>query len=209
MTTLETLPPTRERILDAALELFAQRGYRATTVGDIEAAAGLAPRAGGLYKHFASKEEVLRAALERFVSGIEAIEERMFDVMALGDLRAELTLLARVATAHFSAQRQFLRIVFQEQSRIPDVVQEMHRRAVAPAYAMTARWIARQVETGMLASADAAALAAVVAIPFIGYRLEHNLFGAPPGDVDEERFAAAWVELLMGYFRGGKQDAHT
>src|SRR2546421_9024600 len=37
---------TRARILDAAMALFAERGYQGTTVGDIEQAAGLAPRSG-------------------------------------------------------------------------------------------------------------------------------------------------------------------
>ena len=52
---------TRERIVTEAMRLFARRGFRGTTVGEIEQAAGLAPRAGGLYKHFRSKEEVLAA----------------------------------------------------------------------------------------------------------------------------------------------------
>ena len=60
MTHEGEAPTTRERIITEAMRLFAERGYRGTTVGDIEQAAGLAPRAGGLYKHFASKDEVLR-----------------------------------------------------------------------------------------------------------------------------------------------------
>src|SRR5947209_7757695 len=46
---------TRDRLVVEAMRLFAERGFRATTVGDIEAAAGLVPRSGGLYKHFAPK----------------------------------------------------------------------------------------------------------------------------------------------------------
>ena len=51
--TTET-QPTRERILLAARRLFAEQGYKGTSVGEIEAAAGLSPRAGALYKHFPS-----------------------------------------------------------------------------------------------------------------------------------------------------------
>ncbi|MGD0144078.1 MAG: helix-turn-helix domain-containing protein, partial [Rhizomicrobium sp.] len=50
---------SRERILSAAVALIAERGYHETTVGDIEAAAGLTRRAGGFYRHFSSKEDVL------------------------------------------------------------------------------------------------------------------------------------------------------
>ena len=52
---------TRERIVAESLRLFADRGYAATSVAEIEAAAGLSPGAGGLYRHFRSKEEVLAA----------------------------------------------------------------------------------------------------------------------------------------------------
>ena len=38
---------TRDRLIQAGMRLFAARGVDATTVGDLEKAAGLAPRAGG------------------------------------------------------------------------------------------------------------------------------------------------------------------
>ena len=88
---------TRERIVAEAMRLFAEQGYRGTTVGDIEEAAGLSPpRAGGLCKHFASKDEVVTAGIERHVAEIEAMHSAM-DMMPLGDVRAELTLIARWA----------------------------------------------------------------------------------------------------------------
>ena len=67
--------PTRERLVSEAMRLFAQRGFRGTRVGDIEAAAGLSPRAGAFYRHFKSKKEVLHAALDRYVSGLSDLEQ--------------------------------------------------------------------------------------------------------------------------------------
>src|SRR5581483_10309218 len=58
---------TRERIVAEALRLFAERGYAATSVAEIEAAAGLSPGAGGLYRHFRSKEEVLAAGVREHI----------------------------------------------------------------------------------------------------------------------------------------------
>jgi AcrR family transcriptional regulator len=52
---------TRERLLRAAAEVFAERGYDGTRVADIAAAAGVSN--GALYAHFASKAELLVAAL--------------------------------------------------------------------------------------------------------------------------------------------------
>ena len=50
---------TRQRILDAATAFFAEQGYVATSITDIEAAVGLTPGSGGLYRHFASKDSLL------------------------------------------------------------------------------------------------------------------------------------------------------
>ena len=47
-----------------ALRLFAERGYRATTIADLAAATGTAH--GLVYHYFRSKEELLAAILERF-----------------------------------------------------------------------------------------------------------------------------------------------
>ena len=48
---------TVQRLLDAAAEAFADRGYHATTTRDIASRAGLSP--AGVYVHFSSKEDVL------------------------------------------------------------------------------------------------------------------------------------------------------
>ena len=47
----------RTRVLDAAVELFAEQGYDATSVAQVIARAGVAK--GGFYHHFASKEALL------------------------------------------------------------------------------------------------------------------------------------------------------
>src|SRR6516162_10074454 len=56
-----TATETRERLLRAAADMFAERGYDGTRVADIAAAAGLSN--GALYAHFASKAELLVGAL--------------------------------------------------------------------------------------------------------------------------------------------------
>src|SRR5918996_2761503 len=101
---------TADRIVDAGLRLFAERGYQGTTVGEIERASGLTPRAGALYKHFPSKQAVLEAAFERHIAELEAVHSAI-EMMPLGDLRAELTLLARWGLHMLREQRDLRRIV--------------------------------------------------------------------------------------------------
>jgi AcrR family transcriptional regulator len=56
-----TAAETRERLLRAAADVFAQRGYDGTRVADIAVAAGVSN--GAIYAHFASKAELLVGAL--------------------------------------------------------------------------------------------------------------------------------------------------
>jgi AcrR family transcriptional regulator len=60
---LEKPTGTRERILAEAAELFAQRGYGATSTRDISAAVGI--RQPSLFHHFANKAAILTELLDR------------------------------------------------------------------------------------------------------------------------------------------------
>jgi AcrR family transcriptional regulator len=57
-----TAAETRERLLRAAADVFAERGYDGTRVADIASAAGVSN--GALYAHFASKAQLLVGALQ-------------------------------------------------------------------------------------------------------------------------------------------------
>ena len=54
---------TKERILETALELFAQNGYLGTSMNDIARQLGFTKAA--LYKHYTSKQEILDRIVER------------------------------------------------------------------------------------------------------------------------------------------------
>ena len=62
------MEPTRERIISAAMKLFAEKGYLATSVADILKEAGA--HSGSLYHFFPTKQDVLTAALEVYRDGI-------------------------------------------------------------------------------------------------------------------------------------------
>ncbi len=55
---------TRELLLEAALQQFAANGYHGTSMRQIAQAANLA--VGGIYNHFASKEEILKAVILQY-----------------------------------------------------------------------------------------------------------------------------------------------
>jgi len=67
---------TREQIVKAAMRLFAERGYHATTIADIAEAAEIAPRT--FFAYFPSKEAVVFHDVDRTVDTLaEALRERL------------------------------------------------------------------------------------------------------------------------------------
>jgi AcrR family transcriptional regulator len=70
-TAGSTAEGTRQRILDAATELFAERGFAGTSIRDLAVQVGMTKAA--LYYHFPSKEDVLEALITPFLDEIDRI----------------------------------------------------------------------------------------------------------------------------------------
>lgn len=74
--TVESDTVTRECILLEAARLFRHHGYAATTLREVADAAGI--KAGSIYYHFESKEQILDEVLDKgIVSVIAAVRQRV------------------------------------------------------------------------------------------------------------------------------------
>ncbi len=97
---------TREAIVTAALRLFDERGYEATTLADIAAAADIAPRT--FFGYFRSKDDVLFGDFEPLAESLTArLRERQAGEDAMDALRAWLGML--VETLDFDDEQELLR----------------------------------------------------------------------------------------------------
>jgi len=89
---------TANRILDAAEELFASAGYDATSLRDIAEKAGI--QQPGLYKHFASKEDLYRQVYARALEPLVGLMDRILagpdDTPGLFELAGGMTDLLAV-----------------------------------------------------------------------------------------------------------------
>jgi AcrR family transcriptional regulator len=194
------ITPTRERIVEAALRLFAERGYHGTSVGEIEAAAGLSPRSGALYKHFPSKRAVLEAAMDQRMRAYDEADT-LLSLVPFGDLRTELTVLAGYALEQIGGQQQILRVIMKEGERFPELREEFHDRLVQGGWERALRWWRARCEHHGVPEGDAEANVLALFGPLILHPVMVTLFAQPPAGVERERLVAAWVEMALDWLR--------
>jgi TetR/AcrR family transcriptional regulator, cholesterol catabolism regulator len=102
MTNVAPRPTsTRDRILEAAAQVFAERGYHATRMDDIEAAANV--QRGALYYHIGSKEELLYDLVVAHIDDAYKRGRRAIDKST--DARTQFRDLARAHIATLADRR--------------------------------------------------------------------------------------------------------
>ena len=179
----------------AALKLFAQQGFKATSVGAIETEAGMAPRSGALYQHFKGKQQLLEAALDRELAVMDDLESAL-GMLPLGDFRAELTLMARWNLASLDRRADLTRFVRREAHLLPHRLRDrLYERLVGNPYGLIVEWLGRHFDEAGVERPDLEALAMILIEPMAAYKELGLTFQRVPGDVDDERFIEAWVDV--------------
>jgi AcrR family transcriptional regulator len=182
----------RHRLLAAALKLFADKGYAATSVADIQRASGLAPGSGALYKHFGSKRELLEAAVAHRIDSIVAAREE-YDAGALGGVEPAVRTAGRLIWDNLKQGEDLLRVMLREPDELGDLDEKTWQVITDNAYQRFADELAATNRSGRTQIPDPEA-AAAVAIGSLSYAATlQALTGRMPGDVDAERYFEAWV----------------
>src|SRR3954470_4112023 len=95
--TPKVVDDRRAQILEAALRVFAAKGFARATNKDIATEAGITP--GLIYHYFTSKEELMRAIIEQYspVQGIRVLPPELFDRPPESVLRSIIQNLLSIA----------------------------------------------------------------------------------------------------------------
>ncbi|MBM3659673.1 MAG: TetR/AcrR family transcriptional regulator [Actinobacteria bacterium] len=117
---------TRERLLEATANLVAARGFHAVAITDIGAAAGVTGSA--LYRHFASKQDLLVALLDRVVGDLLTGARAVVD--ATPSAAEALDALVEAHVAFALRNRNLIRVYDQEADHLPDADRRRIRRAM-------------------------------------------------------------------------------
>ena len=187
-----TMPSGRDRLLATALQLFAAKGYAATSVAEIQQAAGLAPGSGALYKHFGSKRELLEAAVTHRIDSIIAAREQ-YDAGPPTTTEAAVRTAGQLIWSHLTDSQDLLRVMLREPDELGELDERTWQVITDNAYQRFADELAAANRAGRTRIPDPESTAAV-AISALSYAATlQALNGRTPGNVDHERFFEAWV----------------
>ncbi len=184
----QALEDKRRQLLDAAVRVFARKGFHASRVGDIAEEAGVAH--GLLYHYFRSKDEVLEAVFREnwslLIARIESVEET--DEPAADQLRHISAIILRT-WLHLP---DVVRVVIQEFGRSPELAERIGELTL-PIDAIQ-RVIARGIERGEFRKEVDPRFAATVVYGSIDELLTGWVLGRLPAG--EEDVAAAEQTLI-------------
>lgn len=180
-------------LMTAGVELIGDRGFADVTVGDIEAAAGFVRRGGTLYKHFASKHDLLMQAMRHHVDTLEH-QDGLEGFTELPDLRSELIVLAKWILSRLTREETISKVIEKEGHRFPDLVSRMREGISEAGYAMTSAYL---VDRGLSPEADADAMSVLLLGGLINLRRSAWTFGTTPAGVSDERAISAWADIAI------------
>jgi AcrR family transcriptional regulator len=174
----------RQAILEAALAVFAARGYEAARLDDIAVQAGVAK--GTLYLYFKDKQ----ALFEELVRGaVTPIMDRVSAAALAPNMRATQILelfFALFRTEVLGTNRKLLlRLIIAEGPRFPAIAAFYHREVVARGMALMRAVASQAVARGEFSSDAAARFPQLIVAPLLVAVIWDGLFAAiEPLDVD-------------------------
>jgi AcrR family transcriptional regulator len=194
--------PARSRkdtILEVATSLFAERGYEGASMNDVAARAGM--RKASLFYHFASKDALYEAVLERLLATVAAALEEVYS--REGPFADRLDASAEVTTAVFGAHPCAARLLLREAMDWGPAMRGQLLQRILVVLEATAAFVRAGQEAGAFVDGDAKQLVLTVVgaqvTAFALGNLVERYAGTQPFD---EAFIDARRKAIRAHIRG-------
>src|SRR5579884_2186511 len=143
----------RQQLVEAAKDVFAQKGYHATTVDDITRAAGVAK--GTFYLYFSEKREIYYEVVRAFLQLIKDVGSSVTrEVHSPEEFLARAEQAALEIMRIFTANRQLAKLAYRESMGMDPQLEQMLRDFYRDLARVEADNIRRGIELGMFRPVD-------------------------------------------------------
>ena len=186
-------------LLQAALELFVEKGYAATRAEEVATRAGVSK--GTLFLYFSSIEDLFKAVIQSNLSRhlmawnqeFEGFEGSSADMLAYG-LTSWWTQIGSTLAGGIT------KLVMSEAQNFPEIADYYQREVIAPGRDLLCRVLARGVASGEFRPMDVSQAVYTLIAPMIFLMMWKHSVGAcaPSAQImDPEEFLQLQVDLLL------------
>lgn len=184
-------------LLDAALDLFVEKGYAATRVEEVAARAGVSK--GTLFRYFRSKEALFQAVVERNLAGLFAVWEQEFvDFEGSTPDMLRYCLQSWWERIGLTLASGITKLILTEGSNFPSLAAFYRQEVVRPGHALIRRMLQRGVARGEFVVPDIEHTLHAITAPMTMLMLwRHSAYVCADAELDPARYLQAIGDTVL------------
>ena len=186
-------------LLDAALELFVEKGFAATRAEEVAKQAGVSK--GTLFLYFSSKEELFKAVVRKNISGRFSEWNTEFENFQ-GNSADMLRYCIHVWWERIGSTKAagIVKLMMSEASNFPELAAFYQLEVIQPGNDLLQRVLKRGIDRGEFRPVDLRYGVYTILAPMLYLAMSNHSQGtclASGGEIDPERYMAVQVETLL------------
>ena len=196
-------PDRRRRIMQAALLLFSEKGFDATTTREIAQASEISE--GVIFRHFQSKDE-LYAAILRVTPDAPPLDEWLTELAVYAERRDDARLFASFAARVLEYHLRdpvFLRLMLYSALEHHTLARRFSERQIKPAHEFLRQYIVKRQQEGAFRACDPDVTVRAFAGMLMYHLLVTKLFETDTCQAPGESVVENFTRLLLDGLRHG------
>lgn len=189
----------RQQLLDRAVELFARYGFSGTRTKDIAAACGVSE--GILFRHFATKEDLYHAILDRQVAESGEWLAEMKRLAERRDDRGFVRCLVTQMMKSFRQNASFHRLMAYARLEGQTLADIFDERMGLPTFGFLCDYIARRQQEGAFRAGDPGVMVLCLFAPALVYSQNKYVFGMDVFPQSDDQVAEVLTDLILSGLR--------
>ena len=201
-------PPRQRRkdarpleLLEAALELFVEKGFAATRTEEVAQRAGVSK--GTLYLYYPSKEELLKAVIAHYLSArIAATAEEVRRIEGPMTPVLRDMLVPWWQQTYASPASGTFKLIISEVRNFPEIAEFYVREVIVPGHELVGMVLRRGIASGEFRAVDVESAVHSLLLPMVMLCTHKHALGAcTQHSIDAAKFIADHVELVLSGLR--------
>jgi len=189
-------PERREVIVESAVRLFAERGFRGTTTRELAAAAGVTEPV--LYEHFKTKKDLYDAIIDaRSRQGCDLFSKIVGPYVELDDDRRFFEKLAESILAFHEQHPDYMRLLFFSALEGHELAEQFYERHRQTLFQLVRAYIERRMKDGDLRKMDPNLAARSFTGMVANYALSRLLFTRGSLNMSRKRIIEGMVDIFL------------